>query len=299
MPRQQDHWRGFRRDSDTYVSRDFGRLLVFPRRRRRRRLRRCRRQRRRRRLDHRRRPPDDHRSLAVGADRPPHRSSLRHGRVRQGPTIAFGPGGGGGFQPPPPREKENEEISINNNNNNNNDGRRRLHDHRRRRRRAILDLSRLHVLRALRYAAEYSVRSNGVVDRPGPRTFFSFFGGGGTREMGGAVDRDSPHRSMAWRGRSGTISALRAGSAPSRLPPPPGLAPGRSCCSARGREVGRGSRYRSSRTTGMTTRRPPPPPRSSLPWRTPTPPRLPATAAARRRGGRHGGSVSPDASSRP
>jgi hypothetical protein len=34
-------------------------------------------------------------------------------------------------------------------------------------------------LRALRYAAEYSVRSNGVVDRPGPRTFFSFFGGGG------------------------------------------------------------------------------------------------------------------------
>ena len=56
---------------------------------------------------------------------------------------------------------------------------------RRRCRRAILDLSRLHVLRALRYAAEYSVRSNGVVDRPGPRTFFSFFGGGGGGGGGG------------------------------------------------------------------------------------------------------------------
>jgi hypothetical protein len=39
-------------------------------------------------------------------------------------------------------------------------------------------LTRLHILRALRYAAEYSTQSNGIHDKVGPRTFFSFGEGG-------------------------------------------------------------------------------------------------------------------------
>jgi hypothetical protein len=62
------------------------------------------------------------------------------------------------------------------------------------RRRPILDLSRLHVLRALRYAAEYSVRSNGVIDRPGPQTFFSFGGDGGRSSGLSATFKPWPFR---------------------------------------------------------------------------------------------------------
>jgi hypothetical protein len=52
----------------------------------------------------------------------------------------------------------------------------------------------------LRYAAEYSVRSNGVVDRPGPRTFFSFFGGGGDEGDGrrGGSGLAASFDGMAW-----------------------------------------------------------------------------------------------------
>ena len=39
-------------------------------------------------------------------------------------------------------------------------------------------LARLHILRALRYAAEYSTQSNGIHDKVGPQTFFSFGDGG-------------------------------------------------------------------------------------------------------------------------
>lgn len=39
----------------------------------------------------------------------------------------------------------------------------------------ILNLAKLHIIRALRYAAEYSIQINGMlIDKPGPQTFFSF-----------------------------------------------------------------------------------------------------------------------------
>eukprot|EP00804_Cyclotella_cryptica_P029718 CCRYP_015200-RB/>CCRYP_015200-RB protein AED:0.21 eAED:0.21 QI:287/1/1/1/0.4/0.33/6/1735/1199 len=41
-----------------------------------------------------------------------------------------------------------------------------------------LYLSRLHIIRMLRYAAEYSTQSNGILDKVGPQSFFSFGDGG-------------------------------------------------------------------------------------------------------------------------
>lgn len=74
--------------------------------------------------------------------------------------ILAGEGGGG--------VGDEHEISNGNNGNSSNS----THE-------SIMDLSRLHIIRALRYAAEYSVRSNGIIDRPGPQAFFSFGKEGG------------------------------------------------------------------------------------------------------------------------
>ena len=52
----------------------------------------------------------------------------------------------------------------------------------------VSNLARLHILRALRYAAEYSIQINGMlIDKPGPQTFFSF--GNNQGEGGGAGDK--------------------------------------------------------------------------------------------------------------
>ena len=57
---------------------------------------------------------------------------------------------------------------------------------------SVLVLGRLHILRALRYAAEYSIQCNGALDKPGPQTFFSF--GKETGRRGGL----SANFSMPW-----------------------------------------------------------------------------------------------------
>jgi hypothetical protein len=72
-------------------------------------------------------------------------------------------------------------------------------------------------LRALRYAAEYSVRSNGVVDRPGPRTFFSFFRGGGGRGIWAARWIGRTRRIVRWHGVAVQVRFRRGVLVPRRV----------------------------------------------------------------------------------
>ena len=54
-------------------------------------------------------------------------------------------------------------------------------------------LARLHVVRLLRYAAEYSTQSTGILDKVGPRSFFSF-GDGGQGLSASLINKPWPFR---------------------------------------------------------------------------------------------------------